>query len=417
MRTLLFLSILLTFSSALNAQKSNMVFFSEDEEKFYLVVNGIQQNAEPLSNVKLTNMPAPTYYKIRVKFANDKLGIVTSEVVSEDNKEKTWNIKPKKKKDEIVKYVIREFGTTDISASLQNDIPPSQVIVYHTEPLAGVTPDDDISLSVNVGDESANVSINVSGNVQSSSNATTTTTTVYGSSEGAVPAVMYIGCDNPIGPYEFQGQLSRIKSQTTASGKKIIAQKIAEDYCLTSKQVYQLCNALEWNKDKMELAKYCYLRCNDPENYEEVYKCFSFSQSVRELDDYIKSVKMEGRYEPRPKNPPVVIIYVPGYTGPIGCPIPMSANNFSSIKKTISNTDFEHTKLSTAKTIVGTSCLTTDQVIEVCRLFDFEHSKLDFAKFAYSKTYDRGNYHKVNNVFDFNHSKEELNAFVQNGGK
>lgn len=50
-------------------------------------------------------------------------------------------------------------------------------------------------------------------------------------------------------------------------------------------------------------------------------------------------------------------------------------------------------------------------------MFDFENTKLDFAKFAFSKTYDRDNYYKVNAVFDFDASKETLNRFIQNNGK
>lgn len=97
---------------------------------------------------------------------------------------------------------------------------------------------------------------------------------------------------------------------------------------------------------------------------------------------------------------------------PARCQYPMDRNSFMSAKQTVEKASFDETKLSTAKTIVGNNCVSTDQVIALCNLFSFEASKLDFAKFAYSKTTDPGNYFKVGNIFSFDASKTELNNFI-----
>ena len=114
-----------------------------------------------------------------------------------------------------------------------------------------------------------------------------------------------------------------------------------------------------------------------------------------------------------PPPPPAPIVYLPGYNGPIGCPIPMSLNDFSALKNTITSKTFEETRLTIAKQVVGDRCLITDQVKELLQAFTFEDSKLDMAKFAYSRTYDVGNYFKVNDVFTFESSIEELNDYIQ----
>ena len=93
----------------------------------------------------------------------------------------------------------------------------------------------------------------------------------------------------------------------------------------------------------------------------------------------------------------------------------MPTQEFNSAKKTIANTTFESTKLETAKTIVASQHVSTDQVMEICRIFSFESTKLDFAKFAYTHTSDKGNYFKVNDVFDFDASKTDLNRFILSG--
>jgi hypothetical protein len=112
-------------------------------------------------------------------------------------------------------------------------------------------------------------------------------------------------------------------------------------------------------------------------------------------------------------NPNTQVVYLPGYNGAIGCPVPMAANDFSDLKKTIASKTFEDTKMTIAKQVVGQQCLFTSQVKEILQLFTFEESKLDFAKYAWTYTYDRGNYFKVNDVFTFETSTEELNAYIQ----
>ena len=110
---------------------------------------------------------------------------------------------------------------------------------------------------------------------------------------------------------------------------------------------------------------------------------------------------------------PGPVVYVPGYAGPVGCPMPMAPGDFNSAKGTIDSKSFESSKYEIAQQIVGSNCLTADQVKEVMQLFDFEQTKLDFAKFAYTRTYDKGNYFKVNDAFDFESSISDLNDYIK----
>jgi hypothetical protein len=113
-----------------------------------------------------------------------------------------------------------------------------------------------------------------------------------------------------------------------------------------------------------------------------------------------------------PVPPPPPPSYLPGYTGPIGCPMPLSPGEFSDLKRSISSKTFEDSKMTIAKQVVGNSCLLSSQVKELMMLFTFEESRLDFAKFAYGRTYDIGNYYKVNDAFTFESSIDELNQFI-----
>ncbi|HPA31317.1 MAG TPA: DUF4476 domain-containing protein, partial [Bacteroidia bacterium] len=86
--------------------------------------------------------------------------------------------------------------------------------------------------------------------------------------------------------------------------------------------------------------------------------------------------------------------------------------DFSDLKQSISSKSFEDSKMTIAKQVLRNNCLFTSQVKELMGLFTFEESKLDFAKYAYDFTYDIGNYFKVNDMFTFESSIDDLNNYI-----
>ncbi|MBK8500339.1 MAG: DUF4476 domain-containing protein [Flavobacteriales bacterium] len=104
---------------------------------------------------------------------------------------------------------------------------------------------------------------------------------------------------------------------------------------------------------------------------------------------------------------------MPGYSGPIGCAMPMTSTEFNDAKASISSKSFEDSKMTLAKQVARDRCFSADQVKGIMGLFGFEDSKLEFAKFAYDHTHDLGNYYKVNDAFGFESSIDELNEYIQ----
>jgi hypothetical protein len=103
---------------------------------------------------------------------------------------------------------------------------------------------------------------------------------------------------------------------------------------------------------------------------------------------------------------------LPGYHGRVGCQYPMSNEQFAGAKNSIDSKDFEDTKFTVAKQVLKSNCLLVSQVKEIMLLFDFEDTRLDFAKEAYGKTYDIDNYYLLNDAFDFESSIEELDEYI-----
>ncbi len=95
------------------------------------------------------------------------------------------------------------------------------------------------------------------------------------------------------------------------------------------------------------------------------------------------------------------------------CATPMTARDFEDALKIIRAESFDETRLNIAKQVMANNCLNTSQIVSICNLFSFEKNKLDFAKFAYGYCSEQRNYFRVNQVFNFDASKQELNNYIQ----
>ncbi|MCF0206648.1 MAG: DUF4476 domain-containing protein, partial [Bacteroidales bacterium] len=74
------------------------------------------------------------------------------------------------------------------------------------------------------------------------------------------------------------------------------------------------------------------------------------------------------------------------------CYMSMTTNDFNSLRRNISTRPYESSRLAIAKQACLQNCMTSDQIAELCRIFAYESTKLDFAKYAYAYCYDRYRY-------------------------
>ncbi len=320
MKKLLFLLALVTGLNVYG-QNSNAIFFSEQGEKFYVVLNGIRQNAKAETNVKVSGLPAPNY-KCKIIFEDAKLGEIDKTIFFTEGKEVTFNIKKNGKGE----YVVRLMSQVDIAEAPPTPNTQSNVTYTTVDQVPVTTTYTQTTTTTNTGvpggginmnvtdpgtgqNVNMNLSINVPGNVATSSSTTyTTTTTTSTSSSSNIP----------------------------------------------------------------------------PQNNEAEHHHHNNNNT------YV----------------------LPGYNGPTGCPYPMTANDFSSVKQSISSKSFEDSKLTIAKQVISANCLLCSQVKEIMMLFSFESTRLELAKFAYKYTYDTGNYFKLNDAFTFESSIDELNSYI-----
>lgn len=302
---------------------SSVVVFSQEGEKFFVIVDGIRQNDAPQTNVKVTGLTNPNYM-LRVIFEDETLPPINQNVMTRDADNIPNDVTYVIKKNNKGAYVLRVNSFAPATGNMVAE--PNQYAAplnlqgtvvtganVQTQTIT-TTVDNTVvnpngaALNVNVTDpatgENVNMNMNVSmnvGAVQTQSSMTTTTVT----------------------------------TTTTTTGDPVLVEPVRPDH-------------------------------------------------------YVMQ----------------------GYSGPIGCPWPMNEADYAAAQQTIQSKSFESDKLTIAKQVLGSNCMTSDQVKWVMGTFSFEDSKLDFAKFAYGHVYDPGNYYRVNDAFTFSSSIDELNEYI-----
>ena len=128
-RIIYLMAAVFMMSISADAQSNNAILFTENGEKFQVILNGVLQNATPETNVKLTGLNAPNY-KCRILFSDTKLGYLDWNMYfTEMGMEATWNIKQNKKGE----YVTRGVSAVPI-AQAPASTPTQTVVVYSTSP-------------------------------------------------------------------------------------------------------------------------------------------------------------------------------------------------------------------------------------------------------------------------------------------
>ncbi len=315
--TKLFLVSILVIPSVVNGQSSNAIFFTDEGERFSIIINGLKYNEEPGTNVRAEGLKGE-FFKVKAIFDDEALGQTDFNITLEPGMETTINIKKNNKG----KYVGRYMGSVPISESTyQPPVAQQPVVPAAPQPVqtgtvtqttsttttsAGMVPAGaGVSIGINVNEENGSMNMNMTGYDNSGSAASQTTT---------------------------------VTTTTTTSTTE--------------------------------------------------------------------HVQTPG--EPNHTTPQ----YLPGYNGAIGCEPPVDNSQFNSMKGSIESKSFEDSKIKIAKQILNNSCLLSSQVKEIMLLFTFEETRLDFAKFAYGRTYDLGNYYVVNDAFTFESSIDELNDYI-----
>lgn len=316
------LIISLFFVQLFFAQSSTVTIFSEEGERFYVIVNGVSQNDTPGTNVVVTDLNKPNYL-FKVIFEDQSLGSINQNVYLLDYDDKRVNLSFSVRKNKKGKMVL---SANSFDYDTNKPSKDTQVIRYHTEE----KPMETQSKPAKTTTHSEKVDVDMLG---------------IGISTEIEEDGEDIKMDINLGGLQTGVKVTTTTTQTTTT--------------TTTKPV---------TKPTIHMAE------------------------IEEVEEPKVVSKPQNTSRP--------------------CRMPMNSTSFQAAKASIEKQSFSETKMKTAKQVLNSNCLSTAQIVEIMNLFSFEGSKLDFAKTAYAKCTDRGNYFMVNDAFSFSSSVSDLSDYI-----
>ena len=96
-----------------------------------------------------------------------------------------------------------------------------------------------------------------------------------------------------------------------------------------------------------------------------------------------------------------------------GCNNPMPDGDFQVAAAAASSAPFDGLKLTQAKKVAESHCLTCSQIVELMYILSYDSSRLSLAKAAYKHCYDPDNYNEVKDVLNSSKSKDDLDRYIE----
>lgn len=216
--------------------------------------------------------------------------------------------------------------------------------------------------------------------------------------------------DNSLLNSEVSDLGARIRDRSTDGDKLKLVQSALTGRTYYTEQLRPMLGWFSFESTKLEFAKWAYDNAIDKDNYWKLEDVFSFSSSKNELTAYIDSkpgaVRVRdsrNRINDRNRD------YEYNSANPRAISDQDVADLGSRVKDRITDSD----KLQLVQSVLKGKEYYTDQLRTMMDWFSFEGTKLEFAKWAYKQTLDSENYWKLEDVFSFSSSKDELNNYIQ----
>ena len=343
------------------SQTATVTVFSQDGEKFWVILNGIKQNETPTTNVKVTGLSSPNY-RLKIIFDDEKIVAIDKDIMTKNYDNVLCDQAYVIKKDKKGKHVMR-LNSFEPAKTIAATVEPNQVAV----PFTAVESKPAESKPV----ESKPVQQTKPTQVQPSVNVSNTN-----SKDNSNVAVQV---KDPATGENINMNMNVSPTGVGVSVKDPSGQNVNMNV-------------------NMDMGDVQSTRPTQP------------TQSTQQVQSTRPT-------QPVPVQPTQPAYKLPGYNGPQGCELPMSTQDFNDAKKSISSKSLDDSKLAIAKQVTSANCLLTTQVKDIMILFSFEETKLQYAKYAYQYTFDLGNFYKVNDAFKFEMSINELDEFISSKKK
>ena len=306
--TLLFTLVTIAYSFAQMSSVGHLTIFSDSGDKFFLILNGEQQNDVAQTNLRVEDLNQP-YYNAKIIFEDKSINEISKNnlmITDVDGVYSDVTYRIKRDKNVKSKAKLNYFSAIPVE---QGFVPPSNVHVVHygqprpviVQQVGGVsqtttttTQSNGVNVGIGLNVEGLNMGISINDSTGGNAVHTTTTTTTSHSSgnvvhEEVVEAPRGCGRRTCMTPGNFNAAMATIEQQSFEDTRLKTAKQVITANCLNVDQIIQIANTFSFEDNKLNFAKYAYDFCTEPRNYFKLNGIFSFSSNVDELSDYVQS--------------------------------------------------------------------------------------------------------------------------------
>jgi hypothetical protein len=246
----LFSLLVIASSALLSSAQNDLVVFSEQGERFYVVVDGIRQNAKPETNVKITGIKQPMV-TVKIIFDGGKIPDIDQKIyfVWEGEDKNGWEFTyAVVKKGDVYKLKPRSAaqivmapppaGQTVVIYSTTPPVVESTTTTISTTTTSTAPAGDNFNVNMNIGGVGVGFNVNAPATNTSSTTSTTvitsTTTTSSGVAASPPPPVYVLpgyngpyGCPMPMSNADFESAKNSIKAKSFEDSKLTVANKFS----------------------------------------------------------------------------------------------------------------------------------------------------------------------------------------------
>lgn len=396
--------LLIGFLSTLSLTAQNtgeLVIFSNLGEKFYVILNGIQQNQTPESHVKIEGL-AEGWYSCRVQSENNLFSL-TQNVGVGNNIRATYHVINKKGV-----HKLRYYSESPINGANTNE--NISTVVYHTEPLPSTTVTETTTTTTQT-----TTTHGTSGSSTSSQTGTNgsvnTSTTVGGGTTGTNETVnVNVGMTGT-------GVSTQIEDHTTGTTETVnvtigmtgtgISTEIEEetfgdfdenvnvDITMTGTGVTTTTETNETVGVNVGMSGTGVTTSGNGAN-----TTYNETTTYTTTTTTTTSTSQNGSVTSQPTN-------TLDYSTCI-----VDNDGMVKVLGMVKSESFSENKMRVAKQFSKNKCLTVDQIRQIAQLFSFSEDIMEYVKFAYPNCMNKDDYYELMEVFTFSGDKEELERFL-----
>jgi len=237
----------------------------------------------------------------------------------------------------------------------------------------------------------------------------------------------------PLSESQFETLRNEVEVQSYDSKRLAKAKELSDAHYLYVNQIKAILQTLSLSGNKMEYAKYAYTTVLDAENYENLHSLFRRDSEIDELKAYVskrkppvvpkKDVKKDTEKEVVSDNENTTSNTSSTTTSSTTTttkivkkssgPTPMTDQEFAKAKREVEGEPYESKKLRRAKQVSDANYMICAQVVELMGVLSFESSRMEYAEYAYAKTYNQADYEVVKEGLSHSKDKEALGAFIK----